>query len=388
MASSKRNDLVSVAPPHSIKKFELISEYVKAWIQILMLNQKCRGIVYIDCMSNSGVYKNDEGEEIEGTPLLVSEIIADAMITYTNKQAYLYFNDLDSKKIDLLKTRIPKQTNNFHIYTEAMDANVLLRKIGTQFTTAFSDMHFLLVYDPYDAHIEWDAMMPFLKNWGEIIINHMVSDPIRGAKTAKKQKVIEKYEETYQTTIDELISFGSDRNMGAFGDGGAIVTNDENLAQQVRIFRNYGSEKRYYIASFPFFNSNNSVVYNLIHCTGHYKGFELFKSTAWKTFGDKSSLKNTHNIEDQMSFTISDNGELVMGVQVDESCYNLRDAAKYVQEHFAGKENVPNDDVWTYLGEHPVFPTRDYKNKIKDVLKREFGMKASRSSMTFLDRSY
>ncbi len=376
MASSKRNDLVSVAPPHSIKKFELISEYVKAWIQILMLNQKCRGIVYIDCMSNSGVYKNDEGEEIEGTPLLVSEIIADAMITYTNKQAYLYFNDLDSKKIDLLKTRIPKQTNNFHIYTEAMDANVLLRKIGTQFTTAFSDMHFLLVYDPYDAHIEWDAMMPFLKNWGEIIINHMVSDPIRGAKTAKKQKVIEKYEETYQTTIDELISFGSDRN--AF----------ETKIEQIIRDGSGRSEKRYYIASFPFFNSNNSVVYNLIHCTGHYKGFELFKSTAWKTFGDKSSLKNTHNIEDQMSFTISDNGELVMGVQVDESCYNLRDAAKYVQEHFAGKENVPNDDVWTYLGEHPVFPTRDYKNKIKDVLKREFGMKASRSSMTFLDRSY
>ena len=376
MASSKRNDLVSVAPPHSIKKFELISEYVKAWIQILMLNQKCRGIVYIDCMSNSGVYKNDEGEEIEGTPLLVSEIIADAMITYTNKQAYLYFNDLDSKKIDLLKTRIPKQTNNFHIYTEAMDANVLLRKIGTQFTTAFSDMHFLLVYDPYDAHIEWDAMMPFLKNWGEIIINHMVSDPIRGAKTAKKQKVIEKYEETYQTTIDELISFGSDRN--AF----------ETKIEQIIRDGSGRSEKRYYIASFPFFNSNNSVVYNLIHCTGHYKGFELFKSTAWKTFGDKSSLKNTHNIEEQMSFTISDNGELVMGVQVDESCYNLRDAAKYVQEHFAGKENVPNDDVWTYLGEHPVFPTRDYKNKIKDVLKREFGMKASRSSMTFLDRSY
>ena len=376
MASSKRNDLVSVAPPHSIKKFELISEYVKAWIQILMLNQKCRGIVYIDCMSNSGVYKNDEGEEIEGTPLLVSEIIADAMITYTNKQAYLYFNDLDSKKIDLLKTRIPKQTNNFHIYTEAMDANVLLRKIGTQFTTAFSDMHFLLVYDPYDAHIEWDAMMPFLKNWGEIIINHMVSDPIRGAKTAKKQKVIEKYEETYQTTIDELISFGSDRN--------AFETKIEQIIRDGSGRR----EKRYYIASFPFFNSNNSVVYNLIHCTGHYKGFELFKSTAWKTFGDKSSLKNTHNIEDQMSFTISDNGELVMGVQVDESCYNLRDAAKYVQEHFAGKENVPNDDVWTYLGEHPVFPTRDYKNKIKDVLKREFGMKASRSSMTFLDRSY
>lgn len=212
MASSKKNDVISVAPPHSIKKFELISEYVKAWINILMLNKDCKGIVYIDCMSNSGVYYDDQGKEIEGTPLLVSEIIAEAMTRYTNKKAYIYFNDLDSRKIDLLKTRLPKQTGNFTIYTESMDANELLRKIGEQFSSMFSNMHFLLVYDPYDAHIEWDAMMPFLKNWGEIIINHMVSDTIRAAKMAKKPEVIEKYEETYRTTIDELIAFGSDRN--------------------------------------------------------------------------------------------------------------------------------------------------------------------------------
>ena len=97
MASSKAKDVISVAPPHSIKKFELISEYVKAWIQILMLNQKCKGIVYIDCMSNSGVYKNDAGEEIKGTPLLVSEIIADAMLSYPQKQAYLYFVNCNNK---------------------------------------------------------------------------------------------------------------------------------------------------------------------------------------------------------------------------------------------------------------------------------------------------
>ena len=89
MTNSKKNDLISVASPHSIKKFELISEYVKAWINILMLNKKCRGIVYIDCMSNSGVYKNDKGKEIEGTPLRVSEIIAEAMTRYTDKQAFI-----------------------------------------------------------------------------------------------------------------------------------------------------------------------------------------------------------------------------------------------------------------------------------------------------------
>ena len=115
MASAKKNDVISEAPPHSIKKFELISEYVKA----------CKGIVYIDCMSNSGVYKTDKGEEIEGTPLRVSNIIAEAMQTYPYKQAYLYFNDWNDAKIALLTTRLPKQTNNFHIYTEAMDANTM-----------------------------------------------------------------------------------------------------------------------------------------------------------------------------------------------------------------------------------------------------------------------
>ena len=41
-------------------------------------------------------------------------------------------------------------------------------------------------------------------------------------------------------------SFYPSKNLGAFGDGGAITTNDPKLAEEVRIFRNYGSEKRYY----------------------------------------------------------------------------------------------------------------------------------------------
>lgn len=41
-------------------------------------------------------------------------------------------------------------------------------------------------------------------------------------------------------------SFYPSKNLGAFGDAGAIVTNDEKIADDVRVFRNYGSEKRYY----------------------------------------------------------------------------------------------------------------------------------------------
>ena len=41
-------------------------------------------------------------------------------------------------------------------------------------------------------------------------------------------------------------SFYPSKNLGSFGDAGAITTNDDDLAQKVRVFRNYGSEKRYY----------------------------------------------------------------------------------------------------------------------------------------------
>lgn len=41
-------------------------------------------------------------------------------------------------------------------------------------------------------------------------------------------------------------SFYPSKNLGAFGDAGAIVTNNLKIAEDVRTFRNYGSEKRYY----------------------------------------------------------------------------------------------------------------------------------------------
>ncbi|HJV44234.1 MAG TPA: DegT/DnrJ/EryC1/StrS family aminotransferase [Bacillota bacterium] len=40
-------------------------------------------------------------------------------------------------------------------------------------------------------------------------------------------------------------SFYPGKNLGALGDGGAITTNDDALAERIRILRNYGSVKKY-----------------------------------------------------------------------------------------------------------------------------------------------
>jgi dTDP-4-amino-4,6-dideoxygalactose transaminase len=49
-------------------------------------------------------------------------------------------------------------------------------------------------------------------------------------------------------------SFYPAKNLGAFGDAGAITTNDPDLADQVRMLRNYGSKRKYF-HDFKGFNS-------------------------------------------------------------------------------------------------------------------------------------
>ena len=54
-------------------------------------------------------------------------------------------------------------------------------------------------------------------------------------------------------------SFYPGKNLGAYGDGGIIVTDDEKLAEQLRILRNYGQKVKYYNL-FKGFNSRLDTI--------------------------------------------------------------------------------------------------------------------------------
>ena len=54
-------------------------------------------------------------------------------------------------------------------------------------------------------------------------------------------------------------SFYPGKNLGAYGDGGMVLTNDEEIAQKVRMLRNYGSRIKYY-HEFKGFNSRLDTI--------------------------------------------------------------------------------------------------------------------------------
>ena len=61
MAIKKSEEIIREASPHTIKKFNLIEEYVKAWAPKLLNTSNCYELVFIDCMCNSGEYRDKAG---------------------------------------------------------------------------------------------------------------------------------------------------------------------------------------------------------------------------------------------------------------------------------------------------------------------------------------
>lgn len=337
----------------------MIETYIKSWAQILMLNKSSTGIVFIDCMCNSGVYRDDNGDIVYGTPIRVANTLLDVARTYTDKQVHLYFNDNDDAKIEELKKHLPEEERNFKIVTTVRDGNELLKWIGPQLNQN-SHLHFFLLYDPYDASIDWDALLPFFRHWGEVLINHMISDTVRAVQQVKREEKKRKYTGTYQVDdIADLIPYGSKKN-----------AYEKRLLKIIDSMKG-SPQRKYYVAAFPFFNTKNALMYDLVHCTGHEKGFKLFKSIAWKIFGDKSSSRNRHGEESQLMFDFT--GASICKPAVVEYCYDVYSIASYVQDHFRGQENVSLDDIWYLIDEHPIFPSDGYRNQIKTILKNDFG---------------
>lgn len=100
---------------------------------------------------------------------------------------------------------MPRSKNNFSYHIFAQDGNKLIRQLAKKFEP---NTHYLLVYDPFDASIDWESIAPFINHWGEVIINHMVSDPMRAIKMVKSDIAKKKYEKHIQLNFAILFHMG------------------------------------------------------------------------------------------------------------------------------------------------------------------------------------
>lgn len=365
---------------HTKCKFELVTAYAEKWACILLeffLKQSgnYKEIAFVDCMCNSGVYR-EKGTRasIYGTPVRVAEVLSKIMQNpkYKNLHARCYFNDLSREKIEELKKHMPEETQNFHLELSAKDGNELLKQVIEQRVSS-KKIHYLVFYDPYEATIDWEVLTPFIQSWSDIIINHMVSDSVRGLPVAKRSKTQSKYEKTYMTRLTEI------------SDG-----NRKELEQKIKkIIKKTACDKhsQYYVASFPFYNTRKAVVYDLLLCTSHSKGFQIYKEKAWKIFGGYSSGKNSvkTKIDSKQPefFSPSELASRKRTEQTDEDCLGIEDIVNYVIEKFRGSKDVKLDAIWAELSEHPIFPSTGFRKEIKDCLQQR-GCIVHKNSIDFL----
>lgn len=361
------NSIITEVAPHTIKKFELIEAYVDEWARKILGFEQAKGVIYIDCMSNSGLYYDEKKNIIEGTAIRVARKLNNIIVNYPEKKAVIIFNDLENARVKLLKTEIEKlNLNNIEVSYHNEDCDSFLQGLNS---TEWSDYNTLLLYDPYNASINWNAIKPFLNRWGEVIINHMAFDTPRGVTQAKKKSVIERYEETYQRDIDSI------KETDKAELDKIIVSIIKNNIQR--------TNSKYYISLAPFYSRTNGKLYSLFHCTSNIEGIKLYKRVTWKTFGGKSSLKRSHHDNNQSTFDFG--AEIALQETADPECYTVTDIAKYIYKTFNQNGTPTLNEIYTALDKHPIFPSDGYKNEIKSELKK-LGVKVSGTTITFPQR--
>lgn len=105
----------------------------------------------------------------------------------------------------------------------------LIRKAITKRTKAIMPVHL------YGQPADMDAINIIAKEYGLIVIE----DAAQAQGARYKGRRVGSLAHAAGT------SFYPGKNLGALGDGGAILTNDEAIASKVRMLRNYGSTTKY-----------------------------------------------------------------------------------------------------------------------------------------------
>lgn len=99
-----------------------------------------------------------------------------------------------------------------------------------------NNTHSIMTVDLYGQTCDMDPILAIAEKRGI----HVFADSAQGHGAMYKMRI------TGSHCDASCFSFYPSKNLGALGEAGAVVTNDSDLADKVRVLRNYGSRTRYY----------------------------------------------------------------------------------------------------------------------------------------------
>ena len=94
----------------------------------------------------------------------------------------------------------------------------------------------------YGQPCNMDPILDIAKRYGLIVIEDACQ--AHGAQYFSKKE--NKWKKTGSMGLAAAFSFYPGKNLGACGEGGAVTTNDEAIANKIRMIRDHGQAKKYY----------------------------------------------------------------------------------------------------------------------------------------------
>ena len=232
-------------------------------------------------MCNAGVYYDGD----LCTSIEVMQIFSEAAEQHPGKNYILRLNDIDSAKIDILKsviTRLRKKVPNLLIYISNKDVNEYLEQINNKSVFGYGKSVVLYV-DPYDfgtVHIpKINAILR--KHYCELIFNFFISDYIRNWNTAKER-------------------------IAACLGGQAIDTKEQLVEYMEKQFK-VGKIKLGF--SYQFKIKTNIELYQIMFFTPNKRGLEVLKEALWKVFNGKFYHRNRSEFEESQMSMFTDQDE-------------------------------------------------------------------------------
>jgi dTDP-4-amino-4,6-dideoxygalactose transaminase len=182
----------------------------------------------------------------------------------------------------------------------------------------------------YGQACEMDAIMLIAEKYGL----YVVEDNAQAHGAAFQNKLTGSFGDVNGT------SFYPGKNLGALGDAGAVTTNDDTLAQKIRILRNYGSEIKYH---------NEVIGYNhrLDEMQAAFLSVKLSYLNEW--------TKQRQQIAQSYTETLKNIGDLILPVTHPDATHVYHLYVIRTQHRDALQHHLTNHGIGTMI-HYPIPP--------------------------------